>query len=139
MTAERAQFKEWLGKLKNAYSQVRPGSRIVFDSLEKIAYKVNEDGKDEEEVPRGTTGVNMNGMDFDEFNEELFTVLLDKTEGEVYRKVANQEYDTLRNGLKDAGMKAYVMIYVWFTETTGLQLSERRMRLMRPAAAKKEE
>ena len=65
LTAERAQFKEWLGKLKNAYSQVRPGSRIVFDSLEKIAHKVNEDGKDEEEVPQGPTGVDMNGMDFD--------------------------------------------------------------------------
>ena len=81
----------------------------------------------------------MNGLDFAEFNEELYTVLLDKTEGEVYRKVANQEQKTLRNGLRDAGMKAYMMVYVFFTETTGLQLSDRRMHLMRPAAANNEE
>ena len=35
LTAERAQFKEWLGKLKNAYGQARPGTRMVFDSLER--------------------------------------------------------------------------------------------------------
>ena len=74
-----------------------------------------------------------------EFNEELFAVMLDKTEGEVYRKVASQEHKAMRHGLTDAGMKAYMMMYVWFIETTGLQLSERLMHLMRPVAAKHEE
>ena len=36
-------------------------------------------------------------------------------------------------------MRAYMRVYAWFTETTGLHLSERRMHLMRPVAAKSEE
>ena len=45
-------------------------------------------------------------VDDDEFNEELYTALLDKTETEVYRK----EYKALGNGRADAGMQAYVLI-----------------------------
>ena len=111
-----------VGKAEECLQPGAPGFQDCVRLPGKIAYNVNEEGNDDEEVPQGAAGVNMNGMDFDEFNEELFTVLLDKTEGEVYRKVANQEHKAMRHGLTDAGMKAYIMIYVWFTETTGLQL-----------------
>ena len=81
----------------------------------------------------------MNGLDFAEFNEELYTVLLDKTEGEAHRRVTGC-YRRLKDaGKKGAGLKTYLYLCWWFMKTTGLHMSQRLSALMTPTAAKTDE
>ena len=44
--------------------------------------------------------------------------------------MATEEFD------EASGMRAHLLVYAWFMESTGLQLSERRAYLMRPGAVR---
>ena len=69
--------------------------------------------------------------DFGPLNEELYYVLVEKTEGEAAHRV----------GLTDtgAGLLAYQRLYLWFAGTSGLALSERVRLLMNPEPIKRDE
>ena len=41
-------------------------------------------------------------------------------------------------GRDDGGARAYIHVYSWFMETTGLNMSEKRSRLMHPSPVKSE-
>ena len=69
--------------------------------------------------------------DCDEFSHTLYFIMVDKCEGEAYEK--------LRAIPELMGIKAYCCVYRWFTEISGLGLSEQARRLMHPDPPKKEE
>ena len=65
------------------------------------------------------------------FNESLYAVLVDKTEGE-----ARQRVKAAQNG---KGLSAFKRVFEWFTITSGLGIAERRSKIMIPEQAKKPE
>ena len=65
-------------------------------------------------------------------------MLLDRTDGELHRKVVNAGARADAGSHRDAGAKAYVTVYAWFMESTGLKLAERRGAWMNPPPVKHE-
>ena len=64
-------------------------------------------------------------------NEDLYTLLIEKTEGEAALRV--------KSAGQSNGLEAYRRIYQWFSELTGFGLAERRKFAMTPPRVKKEE
>ena len=69
-------------------------------------------------------------IDMTKLNEDLYGVLMDKTEGEAYARVK-----AVTQGM---GLEAYVKLYKWFMGTTGLGLTERARAVMSPTPPKSE-
>ena len=63
-------------------------------------------------------------------NENLYYVLVEKSEGEAAVRV--------NSGELGQGLAAYQKIYLWFAGTTGLALSQRMTNLMNPTPPKHE-
>ena len=61
-------------------------------------------------------------------SEDLYYVLVEKTEGDAALRV--------NSGEPGEGIKAYMRVYLWFAGTTGLALTEKTRMLMHPAPAK---
>ena len=64
-------------------------------------------------------------------SRDIWKVLIDKAEAEAYDKIK-----TISQG---EGLKAYAVIYRWFTDVSGLGLAEQARRLMHPEPPKKED
>ncbi len=71
------------------------------------------------------------GEMFESASGDVWKVLIDKAEAEAYDKIK-----TITQG---EGLKAYAVIYRWFTDVSGLGLAEQARRLMYPEAPKKED
>ena len=61
----------------------------------------------------------------------MWSILVDKIEGEARSVMLSVN--------KGEGVKAWAKIWRWFTRTSGLGMSERRERIMRPDPPKKEQ
>merc|ERR1712015_174794 len=59
-----------------------------------------------------------------EVDEALYYVLVEKTEGDAALRV--------QSGKQGQGINAYMRVYLWFSGTTGLALSEKIAQLMNP-------
>ena len=81
----------------------------------------------------------MHSASVGEFNEDMCAVTLEKTEGDMHRKVVVQGANTAPTGMHDGGMNARLSLRTWFMGPTGLHVPERRALLMRPAQSKHEE
>ena len=157
LSTDSSGFREWSTKFKNAFGQARPGRdgltyKRVIEKLERMAGQwMSDPGRVEEQMRDQIDETKMNdvmqglslpGMTKDKWAgicEDIYAVLLDKTEGELHRKVVNQG-DKSATGMQcDGGAKAYLQVYMWFMETTGLKLSERRSALMTPSRARNED
>ena len=68
---------------------------------------------------------------YDQFSKELYCVIMDKAEGEAYDKV--------RSVSENNGILADLSLYKWFTEISGLGLTEQARRLRHLEPPKKEE
>ena len=77
-------------------------------------------------------------QEWERLSEDLYSVLLDRTDGELHRKVVNAGARADAKGRKDAGGMAYIQVYAWFMESTGLKMSERRGAWMNPQPVKHE-
>ncbi len=66
-----------------------------------------------------------------EASADIWKVLIDKTEAESYDKIK-----TVTHG---EGIKAYGVLYRWFTDVSGLGLCEQARRLIHADSPKKEE
>ncbi len=71
------------------------------------------------------------GRRYTEAVGEIWEVLIDKTE-----EVANDRIKMITQG---EGIKAYRVVYRWFTSVSGLGLAEQARRLMHPNPPKREE
>ena len=61
-------------------------------------------------------------------NEDLYYVLVEKTEGEAALRV--------NSGEPGEGIQAYMRVYLWFAGITGLALTEKTQLIMHPTPAK---
>ena len=86
---EMQRFNPVINKFKNAFSQARPGSREALEELEgKASCLMREEGSLDDEIKEDD--LTMDGADFKELNEDRYAVLLDRTEGEMHRKVVDE-------------------------------------------------
>ena len=83
--------------------------------------------------------LSLDGRSFKALNEDLFAVLLDRTEGEMRRRVINQGTRAAAGQRNYGGVKAYLAVYLWCMDTTGFQMSERGAYIMVPMQATGEE
>ena len=127
--SDKADFKNWNEKLINAISQVL-GSRWR-KILKNLNEKLDQDRKIISKADIGQIGGGEEPNDIDQANEDIFYVLVEKTEGEAALRVNSSE--------PGEGLEAYQKVYLWFAGTTGLALSERTRMLIHPDAPKREE
>ena len=90
MGSQGVKYKEWDEKLVNLLSQLRVGSREVM-----IWIKESKDKK----IEKSDYEAKSFGLKYTEFNEELYSLLKEKTEGEAAEKVSQ--------GNKGEGIEAY--------------------------------
>ena len=64
----------------------------------------------------------------EQLSEELYYVLVEKTEGDAGLRV--------NSGETGDGLQAYMRLYLWFAGTTGLALTEKTRELMHPNPVK---
>ena len=69
-------------------------------------------------------------IDLKRLNEDLFAVLMDKTESEAYFRVKSVKPGN--------GIEAFVKIFKWFMGTSGMGLQEKARQIMAPIAPKSE-
>ena len=69
-------------------------------------------------------------VDRDRAAEDIYYVLVERTEGDAARRV--------NSGEPGEGMQAYQRLYPWFAGTTGLALTEKTRALMHPTPVKHE-
>ena len=127
--SDKSEFKNWNEKFINALAQVLgPQWRVFMKSLNK-ELDTNRKIIPESDLHRINGSQHLG--DVAKANEDLFYVLVEKTEGEAALRVNSTE--------PGEGIMAYQKIYLWFAGTTGLALSERTRMLMHPEAPKREE
>ena len=121
-------YQLWNEKFQNTLGGLRRGAR---DVLEWAAARVDS-AIDEMEFAAATdtTGQPFR-LDLAEFSNELYEVLIDKTEGDAIARV--------KAGTKGNGLDAYRRVHRWYTMTTELGLTELRTRVMHPKPPKREE
>ena len=118
----KGHYREWNDKLKNVLGSLRQGIRDVLIWVEgKKQDAITEDDFDTESFV----------LDYSRTNEELYSLLVDKTEGE-----ARERIKSVKSG---DGLNAYRKLHTWFTLTSGLGVAERRQRVLMPNQAKKTE
>ena len=94
--------------------------------------KDNEHDKSEVDIEVGKESWSMSeSYNDDKFNEELYSLLVSKTEGEARSKV-------MKAG-EGKGLEAYRMVNHWFTVTSGQSLVVKRMSIVNPKPPNKEE
>ena len=69
--------------------------------------------------------------EWEEWQQGMWSILVDKTGGEARSVLLSVD--------KGERIKAWAKIWRWFTRTSGLGISERRERIMRPEPPKKEQ
>ena len=125
--SDKADFKNWNEKLINAIAQVLGTEWRKF--LKNLNEKLDQDRKVIGKLALSDISGAENLENMDQANEDMFYVLVEKTEGEA----------ALRVNSSGAGLEAYQKVYLWFAGTTGLALSERTRMLINPEAPRREE
>ena len=131
-TGSKQEFQEWLDKLINQFNVTHPKSRLLF---RRIIKEVNT--KKSILTEKELTDIRV--QDFQEITEEraeiisedLHYILTDKTSGEAKSKV-----DTAEQG---EGFKAFMLLIMWYSTSSGEAITERIKRIMSPGAPKKDE
>ena len=135
---DREKFTGWNDKLINAMSRLHPAARTVLKGLNKRWAKRDKEFTSEEEIQFdfNRTAIDENidpgdMIEFDTLNEDLYYILVEKTEGESAIKV--KSVDT------GSGLMAYHRIYWWFVKTSGIALQDRSRKVMYPEPVTREE
>ena len=129
--SDKTTFRMWNERLINVVTAVRFGSRRLFKAM--MDYVDQEVGGNFEELFRNSEeGKDMEagGTSYERMDEDLYSLLMDKTEGEAALRV--------RGCNPGQGIKAYMVVYKWFMGTSGQAVTDRMKRLMSPATPKAE-
>ncbi len=136
-------FREWEEKFINVMGQAKEKADVLLEWLAKEAdarprdgggYAFASEGKEralehlvyEESMSRFSAE-----KLWDEVGKDVYIVLREKTSGEA-RSI-------IRGRKKGEGLEALRDVHAWFTETTKAGMAERRIAIMSPAQAKKDE
>jgi hypothetical protein len=125
VNGDKALFRQWHQKFVTAMGQVKE----VYEEIIHNMVKEIDLGKDLESTLKKLAEVY--GEVWFDVSGDVYKVLIDKSEAEAYDKIK-----MVRPG---DGLKAYGIMYRWFTDVSGLGLAEQARRLMHPDPPKKEE
>ena len=120
-------FRDWNEKLVNAWGQHQKGTREIFKAISAHADAGVEEAFLDKHDKDWFEG---HGVNLDEFNEDLFVVLIDKTEGEALTRVRAVDPGN--------GVEAYGRVYKWYLSTTSMAIKERFRKLLSPDVPKDE-
>ena len=115
----------------NVVVNVRPGTRKIFQAM--MEYVDQEHGGNFEEIFKKSEecqDMKDAGTSYERIDEDLYTLLMDRTEGEAALRVRG-----CRPGM---GCKAYMTIYKWFMGVSGQAVTERMKKIMSPNTPKSE-
>ena len=125
VNGDKSLFRQWHQKFTTAIGQFKP---VYEEMVHKMARELDL-GKEVDGVLSALYTVY--GDVLWEASADIWRVLVDKTEAEAYDKIK-----MIPSG---EGLRAYGVVYRWFTDVSGLGLSEQARRLMHPDPPKKEE
>lgn len=138
---DRSSYRAWNDRLINALSQVIDGAREVMKYLMKCAERnvmVGSERKWTHSATDALAGIVATAtvnewartQSYQQWNEDLYCILVDKCDGEAYSKVKTvQEGD---------GIAAYCIIHRYFTEISGYGTTLRAQQLIFPPSPKTE-
>ena len=126
--SDKSEFKSWNDKLLNIMAQClgKKWRTYMLDLNKQLDVRQKVLDEDDLELLDGYEELG----DVDQASENLYYVLVEKTEGEAALRVSS--------GTPGEGIAAYQKVYLWFASTTGLALQEKMMRLMQPVQSKNE-
>ena len=128
--SDKSEFKNWNEKFVNAVAQSLGAAWRKF--LCNLNKTLDQERKvlDDFDVARIPGAASVNHKSGDKEIEDIFYVLVEKTEGDAALRV--------NSGEPGEGLSAYMRIYLWFAGTTGLALSIKTQAIMNPAPVKHE-
>ena len=132
-TGDKVDFRTWLDRLVNVLAQVRTGSRKMLKVMMEYVDKDLGGPMMFEEWFRDTTEcgeLKKEGFRFDQFAEDLYSVLMDRTEGDAALRI--------RGCQPGQGVRAFLGLYKWYMGTSGQAIADRMRRLMAPSTPKSE-
>ena len=132
LTGDKRNYNLWLEKFKNAFVQVDGGRvRAVLTILENNMdmLKPKQEGSWNGEVAAKLADLNIGTEELDLIKEQLYTVLIDKVNGDMIIDIKNQPRD---------GLLSFLVMHRWFMETSGQGIAQKRTYVMHPPAAKSE-
>ena len=125
VTGDKTKFRQWNHKLKSALRTVDKAYNDVLEAVEKELNIGTPMDKIDEEIKNKIADA-----DYEKLAHDLYSILIDKAEDEAYDKIKN--IDT------NEGLRAYMVLYRWFTDVSGMGLAEQARRLMHPEPPKDE-
>ena len=133
--SDRAGYRMWHEKLVNSFAQVNNQYRGILESIAKgidhdLDMSMSTVDKWDAWVSKLSNAPPHDKVDMGSLNEDLYAVLMDKTEGEAWQRVR-----AVNSG---HGLEAFVRIYKWFMGTSGQGLSEKARIIMSPSSPKAE-
>ena len=130
--SDKSTFRNWNDKLVNAMNQAVQHSRKALEWMMKMTNSGHEADIKTQWPNKWAAEWNKSpAIEYTKFAESMHYVLMDKCEGEALTRV--------RSVMNNDGIMEYVEVFKWFTETTGLAMSERMKTIMTPNPPKKEE
>ena len=125
VTGDKSGFRQWHQKFMSAIGQVNTD----YEKLMQIVVREVDLGKDLAVVLE--QGSSTAPQLWQELTKDVYKILIDKADGEAY--------DKIKMVPSGDGMRAYGVLYRWFTDVSGLGLVEQSRRLMHPEPVKREE
>ena len=122
VNGDKTKFRQWSHKLMTAVGIVNASYTTIIDDMGKKL----DSGKPMDDVEASAFMTPGSAK----LNQELYSIIIDKAEGEAYDKVKN-----LKTG---EGFQAYMILYKWFTDISGMGLAEQARKLMHPDPPKDE-
>ena len=126
--SKKEDFKNWNERLINATTQVFGTEWRSF--IKHLNEKLDLDRKVLTQAEIGLIPFANQVPQPDRCNEELYYLMVEKTEGDAALRV--------NSGDQGEGLQAYMRVYLWFAGTTGLALTEKTRMLMHPTPPKHE-
>ena len=114
---DKTTFRMWNERLINVVTAVRFGTRKLFKAM--MDYVDQEAGGNFEEVFKQSEGgkaMEAEGTSYERMDEDLYTLLMDKTEGEAALRV--------RGCNPGQGVKAYMVVYKSFMGCSGQAVTD---------------
>ena len=126
---DRTEFKHWFDGLVNALVQHYKGARSYFKNL-KMHMDLQNTMPTETELKNEWDRLVL-GTTYEQFNEDMYYILMEKTVGDAKSRVNAVEPGN--------GLEALCKIYSWYASTSGLAIGARMDMIMRPNPVTKPE
>jgi hypothetical protein len=123
----KGDYPAWIEDMKDTLEDLRPGMGDFIEWIEGLGAGVEENIKNEFSKKMG---IEYKEEAWNKIQRDLWSVVNKTTEDGTRRKV--------KSGTRGDGVGALYRVVKWFQRVTGLGLSEKRARLMRPGTAKNE-